>query len=148
MSGSALSDCGLIQFLHSTANKGFRWVSNSNIFLRGGLLHVIKSLALNYWPSITSNFGTLIKRKCFIESLTNLEASEVPLYVIKNVKFVFEVIYTPNMWTWKKNWNQFLLVYVTFIRLLFKHLLCTFHGDVARCHTSRPWKGLRDICFS
>ena len=67
-----------------------------NFFLRGGLLYVSKSLALNYWPSITSNFGTLIKRKCFTESLTNLEASEVPLYVIKNVIF-FDVIYTPNM---------------------------------------------------
>ena len=87
-----LVPCDLVQnpliarALHSAADKGFRGVSNSKKILRRGLLHVSKSLALNYWSWITSNFGTLIKRKCFIESLPNLEASEVPLYVIKNVK--------------------------------------------------------------
>ena len=50
----------------------------------GGLLHVSRRLFWRYWPSITSNFDTVIKRNCLIHFLQNLMALDGSLNVIQN----------------------------------------------------------------
>ena len=50
----------------------------------GGLLHVSRRLFWRYWPSITLNFDTVIKRNCLIQFLQNLMALDGSLNVIQN----------------------------------------------------------------
>ena len=50
----------------------------------GGLLHVSMRLFWRFWPSITSNFDTVIKRNCLIHFLQNLMALDGSLNVIQN----------------------------------------------------------------
>ena len=116
-------------------------VKTSKFSWSGGLLRVGKSLTWNYWPSITLNFGPLIKRKWFIQSLYQTWRIQMEPYVLQkkiilmeNVLQMWEYVFIGLCYFFKSNFLAFTLPVLWW--------------DVARCQTSRPRKGLQDICFS